>query len=66
MVNFMRYGITRTAVVATLGLAVLAAGGIITTFVKPSLWTDIQFNGDAQPAATRGGGGSTHGCSGRG
>jgi len=43
MVNFMRYGITRTAVVATLGLAVLAAGGIITTFVKPSLWTDIQL-----------------------
>jgi len=31
MVNFMRYGITRTAVVATLGLAVLAAGSIIVT-----------------------------------
>lgn len=42
MVNCIRHGITRTAVVAALGGAVLAAGGII-VFLKPSLWTDIQL-----------------------
>ena len=41
--RFRHQGITRAVVVAALGVAVVAGGVITIIFLKPSLWTEIQF-----------------------